>query len=90
MRSRCAGRAPMSPCWTTMCPEARTALHECLGAGVLIADGDLVGFRHELARRATRAQIADFDRIELHRRALGALAELADGSEYFGGIGISC
>jgi DNA-binding CsgD family transcriptional regulator len=62
----------------TMCPEARTALHECLGAGVLIADGDLVGFRHELARRATRAQIADFDRIELHRRALAALAELTD------------
>ncbi len=61
-----------------MCPEARTALHECLGAGVLIADGDLVGFRHELARRATRAQIADFDRIELHRRALIALAELPD------------
>jgi DNA-binding CsgD family transcriptional regulator len=61
-----------------ICPEARTALHECLGAGVLIADGDLVGFRHELARRATRAQIADFDRIELHRRALAALAEVAD------------
>ncbi|OBK31957.1 LuxR family transcriptional regulator, partial [Mycobacterium sp. 1245111.1] len=61
-----------------ICPEARTALHECLGAGVLIADGDLVGFRHELARRATRAQIADFDRIELHRRALAALIELPD------------
>ena len=58
-----------------MCPEARTALLECLGAGVLISDGDLVGFRHELARRATRAQIADFDRIELHRRALTVLAE---------------
>ena len=56
-------------------PEARPALHECLGAGVLIADGDLVGFRHELARRATRAQIPDFDRIELHRRALSALSE---------------
>ncbi len=63
-----------------MCPEARTALHECLGAGVLIADGALVGFRHELARRATRAQIADFDRIELHRRALTALAELPHDS----------
>jgi DNA-binding CsgD family transcriptional regulator len=58
-----------------MCPEARTALHECLGAGVLTAEGDLVGFRHELARRATVAQIPDFDRIELHRRALAALAQ---------------
>ncbi|WP_428342035.1 ATP-binding protein [Mycobacterium sp.] len=57
-----------------MCPEARPALHECLGAGVLVADGDLIRFRHELARRATRAQIPDFDRIELHRRALITLA----------------
>jgi DNA-binding CsgD family transcriptional regulator len=59
-----------------MCPEARSALHECLGAGVLVADGDLIRFRHELARRATRAQIPDFDRIELHRCALTALAAL--------------
>ena len=58
-----------------MCPEARTALHECLDAGVLTAEGELVGFRHELARRATVAQIPDFDRIELHRRALTALAQ---------------
>jgi DNA-binding CsgD family transcriptional regulator/tetratricopeptide (TPR) repeat protein len=58
-----------------MCADTRPALHECLGAGVLIADGDKVGFRHELARRATRAQIPDFDRIELHRRALTALSE---------------
>jgi len=58
-----------------MCPEARAALHECLGAGVLTAEGELVGFRHELARRATVAQIPDFDRTELHRRALEVLAE---------------
>jgi DNA-binding CsgD family transcriptional regulator len=57
-----------------MCPEARPALHECLGAGVLVADGELIRFRHELARRATRAQIPDFDRIQLHRCALTALA----------------
>ena len=57
-----------------ICPEARSALHECLGAGVLVADGDQIRFRHELARRATRAQIPDFDRIELHRCALTALA----------------
>ncbi len=58
-----------------ICPEARPALHECLDAGVLIAEGDLVRFRHELARRATLAQIPDFDRIDLHRCALTALAE---------------
>ncbi len=57
-----------------MCPEARPALHECLSAGVLVADGDQIRFRHELARRAAWAQIPDFDRIELHRCALTALA----------------
>ena len=74
-RSRCAGRAPTSPCWRRCVREARTALNECLDAGVLIAEGDLVGFRHELARRATLAQIPDFDRTELHRRALSVLAQ---------------
>ena len=58
-----------------ICPEARAALYECLDTGVLIAEGDLVGFRHELARRATLAQIPDFDRAELHQRALTVLAE---------------
>jgi DNA-binding CsgD family transcriptional regulator len=58
-----------------VCPEVGTALGECLDAGVLVADGDLVGFRHELARRATLAQIPDFSRRALHRRALTALAE---------------
>jgi DNA-binding CsgD family transcriptional regulator len=58
-----------------MCPRARPFLNECLSAGVLIAEGDLIGFRHELARRATLAQIPAFDRIDLHRRALTALAQ---------------
>jgi len=44
-----------------ICPEARLALHECLNAGILVADGDLIRFRHELARRATQAQIPDFE-----------------------------
>ncbi len=57
-----------------MCPRVRPALNECLGAGVLIAEGDRIGFRHELARRATLAQIPDFDRTDLHRRALTVLA----------------
>jgi DNA-binding CsgD family transcriptional regulator len=58
-----------------MCPEARPALSECLGAGVLVAEGNSIGFRHELARRATLAQIPDFDRTDLHRRALTVLAQ---------------
>ena len=58
-----------------LCPEAGPALGECLHNGVLIADGNSVAFRHELARRATLAQIPDFDRTELHKRALTVLAE---------------
>jgi DNA-binding CsgD family transcriptional regulator len=58
-----------------MCPDARTALAECLDTGVLVTEGGLIGFRHELARRATLAQIPDFDRTELHKRALAVLAE---------------
>jgi len=51
------------------------ALPECLAAGVLVADGDTVGFRHELARRATLEHIPDYQRRVLHKRALVALAE---------------
>jgi DNA-binding CsgD family transcriptional regulator len=58
-----------------LCPEAGPALGECLHNGVLVADGNSVAFRHELARRATLAQIPDFDRIELHKHALTVLAE---------------
>ncbi len=57
-----------------MCSDARPALSECLSAGVLIAEGERVGFRHELARQATLADIPGFDRIELHRQALTALS----------------
>jgi DNA-binding CsgD family transcriptional regulator len=70
----CGPRADVS-LLERMCPEARTALHECLDSGVLTGEGELVGFRHELARQATVAQIPDFDRIDLHRRALTALAK---------------
>ena len=51
------------------------ALPECLDTGVLVADRETVGFRHELARRATLEQIPDYQRRVLHKRALVALAE---------------
>ena len=51
------------------------ALAKCIDAGVLVADGDTVLFRHELARRATAEQIPDHQRRVLHRRALTVLAE---------------
>jgi DNA-binding CsgD family transcriptional regulator len=58
-----------------VCPGAATALAECLDAGVLVTDSDTVGFRHELARRATAEKIPDYQRKVLHKRALTVLAE---------------
>jgi DNA-binding CsgD family transcriptional regulator/tetratricopeptide (TPR) repeat protein len=58
-----------------VCPAAVKGLDECLGAGVLVDDGGVVGFRHELARRATLEQIPDHRRRQLHAGALAVLAE---------------
>ncbi|MBV9639991.1 MAG: AAA family ATPase [Mycobacteriaceae bacterium] len=59
-----------------VCPEdAAAGLAECLDAGVLVADGDVIGFRHELARRVTADRIDDYQRKVLHTRALAALSE---------------
>nr|WP_275691529.1 LuxR family transcriptional regulator [Mycolicibacterium sphagni] len=49
-------------------------LAECLETGVLVSDGDIVRFRHELARRATSDQIAHHRRRALHSKAQAALA----------------
>ena len=58
-----------------VCPAGSAAIDECLAAGVLVADGDVVGFRHELARRAALQQIPDRKRYLLHANALAALAK---------------
>ncbi|ORW86774.1 LuxR family transcriptional regulator [Mycobacterium sp. IEC1808] len=58
-----------------LCPAAGAGLAECLDAGMLVAEGDAIGFRHELARRATLDRIDDYQRRALHTRALAALAE---------------
>jgi DNA-binding CsgD family transcriptional regulator len=50
-------------------------LADCLAAGVLIADADTVGFRHELARRATLDQIPAYQRRVLHKQVLNVLSE---------------
>lgn len=56
-------------------PGAVDTLSECLAAGVLAANADAVGFRHELIRRAAVEQIPDYQRRVLHKRALTVLAE---------------
>lgn len=58
-----------------VCPAAAEGLSECLNAGVLVADADTVGFRHELARRATLDQIPAYQRRMLHKQALIVLTE---------------
>jgi DNA-binding CsgD family transcriptional regulator len=58
-----------------VCPGAGDGLTECLAAGVLLTEWNAIGFRHELARRATLDQMPDHERRALHTRALAALAE---------------
>ena len=70
----CGPRASMALV-EAVCPDAAAALAECLQAGVLVADADRIGFRHELARRATVERIPDYQRRLLHKRALTVLAE---------------
>jgi DNA-binding CsgD family transcriptional regulator/tetratricopeptide (TPR) repeat protein len=57
------------------------AVDECVRAGVLIADGDDVTFRHELGRRAIEAGLAPGERAGLHAVALRELgsADADDG-----------
>jgi ATP/maltotriose-dependent transcriptional regulator MalT len=56
------------------------ALDECLTSGMLTPKPAGVAFRHELARLAVEDAIAPNRRIELHRKALTALAEPPGGA----------
>lgn len=69
-----------------VCPSAAEGLAECLNAGVLLADVDTVGFRHELARRAALDQIAPYQRRLLHKQALAVLAEPPINPDTFGAL----
>jgi DNA-binding CsgD family transcriptional regulator/tetratricopeptide (TPR) repeat protein len=50
------------------------ALDECVAAGMLVADGDGVRFRHELARLAVESSIPPRRARSLHRAAVAALS----------------
>jgi class 3 adenylate cyclase/tetratricopeptide (TPR) repeat protein len=56
------------------------ALDECLNSGMLLHSVEGVAFRHELARLAVEESLSPTRRLELHRRALPALAEPPTGS----------
>ena len=50
-----------------------TAIDECLDRGVLVSDGDAVGFRHDLARLAVEGSLSAAQRASAHTRALAHL-----------------
>jgi DNA-binding CsgD family transcriptional regulator/Tfp pilus assembly protein PilF len=56
-----------------------TAIDECLDRGVLVSDGDAVGFRHDLARLAVEGSLSAAQRAGVHARALAHLT--ARGSQ---------
>lgn len=56
------------------------SLDECLASGMLTADPDRIGFRHELARLAIEESLSPDRRRRLHRRALAALLEPGVGT----------
>jgi predicted ATPase len=55
-------------------------LDECLVSGMLRDEDGAVAFRHELARRAIEETTPPHRRLDLHRRALAALAAAPAGS----------
>ncbi|WP_082953389.1 AAA family ATPase [Mycobacterium sp. E3251] len=69
-----------------VCPAAAAGLAECVSAGILVADSDTVGFRHELARRAVLDIIPDYQRRELHERVLTSLSDHPPTPEMLGAL----
>lgn len=56
-----------------LAPEELDAAPACLAAGIVVADGGTLAFRHELARLAVDELLPPGRRLELHRRILRAL-----------------
>jgi DNA-binding CsgD family transcriptional regulator/tetratricopeptide (TPR) repeat protein len=50
-------------------------IDQAVGAGVLLAEGTVLRFRHELARAAVEGAIPPWRRLDLHRRMLKLLDE---------------
>ena len=63
------------PLLEALCRHVPAQLDDCLASGMLVAEGDAVTFRHELARIAVEESLNPLERVLLHRRALEALRE---------------
>jgi DNA-binding CsgD family transcriptional regulator len=86
-----AGRPATPSLLASMSGVPASHLDECISAGLLVWDGSLLRFRHELARLAVEQAIPPFQRSELHRAAMVLLeregadpAELAHHAEAAG------
>jgi len=55
--------------------EDGAAFEECLSVGILLLDGETVGFRHELARQAVESALSPARRQSLNAQVLHALLE---------------
>jgi DNA-binding CsgD family transcriptional regulator len=49
-------------------------LEDCLASGMLVSARNTVAFRHDIARVAVEESLSPHERLDLHRRALAALA----------------
>jgi DNA-binding CsgD family transcriptional regulator len=58
----------------TILVDVEEAVDECLSAGMLVARGDAVAYRHELLRRAVEGSLSPARRAAQHRHALSLLA----------------
>jgi DNA-binding CsgD family transcriptional regulator len=67
---------PRTELWLleTIAPDELPELEACLASGMLRAEGDAVGFRHEIARATIEDALPPDRRVALHRTALAALA----------------
>jgi DNA-binding CsgD family transcriptional regulator len=59
-------------------PNSDAAIEQALASGVMVDDGDRLGFRHELTRQAIEGSISAPRRAQLHARILSALATSLD------------
>jgi DNA-binding SARP family transcriptional activator/DNA-binding CsgD family transcriptional regulator/tetratricopeptide (TPR) repeat protein len=57
------------------------AVDECLHRGVLVADGNAVSFRHELARLAVQHSLPRDQRAQVHAQALAELIARGSGDD---------
>ncbi|HET7568669.1 MAG TPA: AAA family ATPase [Gaiellaceae bacterium] len=63
-------------------PGSGAAVEEALARGVIVADGPVLGFRHELLREAIESSLSPPRRAELHGRVVAALAAQETGPDH--------